>query len=68
MSWLKFTALKYATDHFSRAFKIVEHEIVEHLNHWHDRRLGRLLLYFYLAIFKLTSVRLHTFAYNSRTV
>ena len=35
---------------------------------WNDRHLRRVFLCFYLAIFKLTSVKFQTFAYNSRTV
>ena len=35
---------------------------------WNDRRSRRVFLCFYSAIFKLTSARFQTFAYNSRTV
>ena len=36
--------------------------------YWNDRRSRRVFLCFYSAIFKLTSARFQTFAYNSRTV
>ena len=36
--------------------------------YWKDRRLRRVLLCFYSAIFQLTSAKFQTFAYNSRTV
>ena len=35
---------------------------------WNDRRLRRVFLCFYSAIFQLTSAKFQTFAYNSRTV
>ena len=35
---------------------------------WNDRRSRRVFLCFYSAIFKLTSARFQTFAYNSRNV
>ena len=35
---------------------------------WNDRRSRRVFLCFYSAIFQLTSAKLQTFAYNSRTV
>ena len=35
---------------------------------WNDRRLRRVFLCFYLAIFQLTSAKFRTFSYNSRTV
>ena len=38
------------------------------IHYWNDRRSRRVFLCFYLAIFQLTSVKLQTFAYNSRTV
>ena len=37
-------------------------------SYWNDRRSRRVFLCFYSAIFKLTSARFQTFAYNSRTV
>ena len=40
----------------------------QHYFHWNDRRLRRVFLCFYSAIFQLTSAKLQTFAYNSRTV
>ena len=36
--------------------------------HWNDRRSRHVFLYFYSAIFQLTSAKFQTFAYNSRTV
>ena len=36
--------------------------------YWNDRRSRRVFLCFYSAIFQLTSAKLQTFAYNSRTV
>ena len=36
--------------------------------HWNDRRLRRVFLCFYSAIFQLKSAKFQTFAYNSRTV
>ena len=38
------------------------------LFHWNDRRLHRVFLCFYSAIFQRTSAKFQTFAYNSRTV
>ena len=35
---------------------------------WNDRRLRRVFLCFYSAIFQLTSAKFQTFAYNSRTI
>ena len=35
--------------------------------HWNDRRSRRVFICFYSAIFKLTSAKFQTFAYNSRT-
>ena len=37
-------------------------------HYWNDRRLRRVFLCFYSAIFQLTSAKFQTFAYNSRTV
>ena len=42
--------------------------IQEDIFNWNDRRSRRVFLCFYSAIFKLTSSRFQTFAYNSRTV
>ena len=36
--------------------------------YWNDRRLRRVCLCFYSVIFKLTSLKFQTFAYNSKTV
>ena len=38
------------------------------MNHWNDRRLRRVFLCFYSAIFQLTSANFQTFAYNLSTV
>ena len=38
------------------------------LCNWNDRRLRRVVLCFYSAIFQQTSAKFQTFAYNSRTV
>ena len=35
---------------------------------WNDRRLRRMFLCFYSAIFQLTSAKFQTFGYNSRTI
>ena len=37
-------------------------------SNWNDRRSCRVFLCFYSAIFRLTSAKFQTFAYNSRTV
>ena len=36
--------------------------------YWNDRRSRRVFLCFYSAIFQLTSAKIQTFAYNSRTI
>ena len=53
---------------FSKMFCRVKTGEVKVNCYWNDRRSRRLFLYFYSAIFQLTSAKFQTFAYNSRTV